>query len=468
MKTLDRYIIRNFLVSVGLWLIVLMSLRTAIDMIVSIDEFAEQDRNLPEMLQWMASYYGYQSLLYLAEMGGLIIVAGAVFSLYRMNRANELTAVLASGVSLHRVLWPLIISATILSGIVFLDREFVVPRVAHKLVRERDTETIQEFTLPLRADKNNATWYSRRFHPATELLEDPVVVMRDSGARATVITLGASGRKPTSKELARAAIRSGWAIEGAIMTHAGGELGNWPSSPSVDRVFTSIGAETMLQFYRSRHRAPEAGDMAGWTTDQVNGVIITAAVIPAKPQDGVYTDVVLGKPRFTFFVTEDGDMRTVGHVLAESAVWQSRSEEEDAHWKLTGGVLVIPTDLTTQDLVLRQSGMYLNVIGIGQVTRLVTLARERRGDARAAELTMHSRLAEPLNNLLLLLVAVPFILSRQRNVVTSALLCLLMGMAALAFIYTCRYVGLPPTWAAWLPLLVIGPIDVVLLDAVKT
>ena len=162
MKTLDRYIIRNFLVSVGLWLIVLMSLRTAIDMIVSIDEFAEQDRNLPEMLQWMASYYGYQSLLYLAEMGGLIIVAGAVFSLYRMNRANELTAVLASGVSLHRVLWPLIISATILSGIVFLDREFVVPRVAHKLVRERDTETIQEFTLPLRADKNNATWYSRR------------------------------------------------------------------------------------------------------------------------------------------------------------------------------------------------------------------------------------------------------------------------------------------------------------------
>jgi hypothetical protein len=38
----------------------------------------------------------------------------------------------------------------------------------------------------------------------------------------------------------------------------------------------------------------------------------------------------------------------------------------------------------------------------------------------------------------------------------------------LAFIYICRYMGLPPVWSAWLPTLLFGPVAVVMFDSVRT
>ena len=68
----------------------------------------------------------------------------------------------------------------------------------------------------------------------------------------------------------------------------------------------------------------------------------------------------------------------------------------------------------------------------------------------------------------LLLVAVPFILSRERNIKASATLCVLMVGVFLAFIYLCRYMGLDPLLAAWLPVFLFGPVAIIMLDAIKT
>ena len=85
-----------------------------------------------------------------------------------------------------------------------------------------------------------------------------------------------------------------------------------------------------------------------------------------------------------------------------------------------------------------------------------------------ALLTKHIRFADPINNLVMLLLGLPFILSRQRNIKASAGLCLLMVGAFYAFVYVCRYTGLSPTLAAWLPAMLFGPVAVVMLDSVKT
>jgi len=85
-----------------------------------------------------------------------------------------------------------------------------------------------------------------------------------------------------------------------------------------------------------------------------------------------------------------------------------------------------------------------------------------------ALLTKHIRFADPINNLVMLLLGRPFILSRQRNIKASAGLCLLMVGAFYAFMHVCRYTGLSPTLAAWLPVMLFGPVSVVMLDSVKT
>ena len=83
-------------------------------------------------------------------------------------------------------------------------------------------------------------------------------------------------------------------------------------------------------------------------------------------------------------------------------------------------------------------------------------------------LTLHIRVANPINNLVMLLLGLPFILSRLRNIKASAFLCLAVVGAFYVFVYFCRYLDIPPVWSAWLPTLVFGPVAVVMLDSIKT
>ena len=105
-------------------------------------------------------------------------------------------------------------------------------------------------------------------------------------------------------------------------------------------------------------------------------------------------------------------------------------------------------------------------MSIGQLSKLAKL--KQVADPRSAVLTKHIRITEPLNSLVMLLVGVPFILSRERNVKSSAMRCLCMVGVFYTFIYISRYLDLPPVWAAWLPVLVFGPIAAIMYDSIKT
>ena len=88
--------------------------------------------------------------------------------------------------------------------------------------------------------------------------------------------------------------------------------------------------------------------------------------------------------------------------------------------------------------------------------------------ASVARSNLYVRFADPVNNLVMLLLGLPFILSRERNIKASALMCVLMVGAFFAFTYICRYMQIGPYGAAFLPIVLFGPVAVVMLDAVKT
>ena len=69
---------------------------------------------------------------------------------------------------------------------------------------------------------------------------------------------------------------------------------------------------------------------------------------------------------------------------------------------------------------------------------------------------------------ILAFLAIPFILSRERNIKASAGLSVLMAVSYFAFIHICRLVGLPPILAAFLPILLFGTVAAVMLDSIKT
>jgi len=144
LRTLDRYLLRSFLHNYLLALFVMISLYVTLDLFVNFDEFTEVDEftgrapRAVEAVRNIASFYGYNLPLYFSQISAVITLFAAALTLARMQRANEMTAVLASGTSMYRIAAPVITAALLLNVLWYADQEFVLPRIAHKLVRERD------------------------------------------------------------------------------------------------------------------------------------------------------------------------------------------------------------------------------------------------------------------------------------------------------------------------------------------
>ena len=85
----------------------------------------------------------------------------------------------------------------------------------------------------------------------------------------------------------------------------------------------------------------------------------------------------------------------------------------------------------------------------------------------------HMRLTRPLIGLLLVIMGLSIILRDQtRHMLISAGLCLVMCAVFYGVVLGCRFLGnadlLPPALAAWLPVLIFGPLSFVLYDAIHT
>lgn len=464
MKTLDRYVVRNFLLSALLCLVTLMALRIVADLFFNMDEFTKRGRDEEKTFRIVAqdigTYYGYQSLAYFRELGGVIIVAAAAFSLARMNHTNELTAVLASGVSLRRVLLPVLLCAVGLNVLVIIDAEFLIPRVKHQLIRTRDdVEGTETLRVRLVTDGKNSSWYAPRFFPAEGRLLNPMIILRDDEyAEIGHIT----GPEAVYDQAGEQWVLSPAGTARPAVMHITGLR----KAPTTGFIRTLTGPAQIIDEARKK---PANRDV-DWSAakhitrakaeDLASGLTIEAARLDLDYVSGKLVGMVLHDARFTY--RRDGKL--LGCFRAAQASYLE--EGPSPGWLLRQGQLTYKSDLDPAELALRQSGSGTNYMSTAELTRLLRAGRV--SDPAEALLIRHTRFADFINNILMLLVAVPFILSRQRNIKSSAGLTVLMVGALYVFIHLSRYVGLQPALAAWLPILVFGPVAAVNVDAVKT
>ncbi|HEV58162.1 MAG TPA: LptF/LptG family permease [Phycisphaerales bacterium] len=166
MRILDRYVARNFIVGYLITTFVLIGLCTLIDLFVNLDEFAEHaEKGTGFVLANIYDYYKVQSTLWFRDLAGVITIVAAVFSLGRMTYANELIAIMASGVSLKRVIVPIVLLSLVSMGLLVLDQELVIPRLAHKLIRSHDYDPASESVhyVWFMPDRNNSLICTRKY-----------------------------------------------------------------------------------------------------------------------------------------------------------------------------------------------------------------------------------------------------------------------------------------------------------------
>ena len=180
MKTLDKYVAKNFLIGYAIAFGVLIGLRIIIDLFVNLDEFTEHaDLGALAVIKNVLSFYCLNTTLYFRDFAGMITVVAAAFSLGKMVRSNELVAVMASGVSLKRVIVPIGFLAIFLTAMSVINQELLIPPLSDKLVRGHDALPGQEtYDVWFIADANGSLICSGRFDVAASTLYNPTIITR--------------------------------------------------------------------------------------------------------------------------------------------------------------------------------------------------------------------------------------------------------------------------------------------------
>ena len=195
---LDRYLLRallvNYLIGVG----VMLSLYVVLDLFVNMDEFTERGESFFAVAGHVIDYYLPNLALYFAHLGGVITLFACGAVLARMRKLNEITAMLASGVSLYRLARPILLFALAASGLLIIDTEFVIPAVAHKLSRRHeDVGGRQAYEVLFLKDGQGALVSAGRFFPKTGDVESMLVMERDeAGAVQRIIEADRAAWEP--------------------------------------------------------------------------------------------------------------------------------------------------------------------------------------------------------------------------------------------------------------------------------
>jgi lipopolysaccharide export system permease protein len=175
-STIDRYVLSAFLKNYFISLFVLIGMYVVLDMVFNFDEFVqvsgsrgdEQASSVWQTFSVIGQYYFFQAFRVFSYLAGVIPVVATAFTLMRMSRFNELTALLASGMHLMRVAAPVVVASFILNfGLLLTNQEVLVPTMIDKLTRERGESASKLENRVLRAmpDGENGILFAGRYTP---------------------------------------------------------------------------------------------------------------------------------------------------------------------------------------------------------------------------------------------------------------------------------------------------------------
>ncbi len=206
LSILDKYVLGSFVRDYLISLMALVGLYIALDMVFNFGNLTQSNSHaLAGLSTWriaydIGDYYFYQSFFFFAQMAGIIAVAAASFTLMRLSRFNESTAILAAGVPLLRVAAPAILAGAVLNLVLLpADQELLIPHMIPMLARDRGDihqAAVRTYPVDMMQDENEALFNAALYTPATAhspaKLDYLDVIERDSQLRPTAHLYAAS------------------------------------------------------------------------------------------------------------------------------------------------------------------------------------------------------------------------------------------------------------------------------------
>ena len=402
MRIIDRYVLGSFLKNYLLSFAVLVGLFVVMDMIFNFDEFTDPGREVTarQIIEAIASYYFHQGFLVYTQLAGVIPVMAAAFTLLRMSRFNELTALLAAGVPMVRVAAPVIVTAVAINLIVQpINQEVVIPRMAHKIARDREQALdagSRSFAVRAMPDGRGGVFDAARYHPA-------------------------GGEEPAWVETLSVVERDG---EGRVGRLVVAEIGRWDATAKA------------------------------WRLEEGREVVDLARA--AAPTTAPGSALAMGE-------LAEGFANPSSDRPLDALATPVSPAEIELFRHANGGVGV--------------GGSYFDLLSTADINAL--LSRPQQYATASLLRAKHLRLASHAMNVVLMLLAIPAVLTRQPGQLRQAAARTLVFVGlAMGSVFVCQLLArqapseaLAPHWPAlmaWLPVFVFGPVAVYLLDRVET
>lgn len=190
-------------------------------------------------------------------------------------------------------------------------------------------------------------------------------------------------------------------------------------------------------------------------------------------------------------IIRDEQLNGIAHITADEAVWDPSSKS----WKLKNGrrvnglqpssvrgaeevVTTYRSNIDPNEIALYKTGDYVELLATEQIDELL----QRPGSYGTTSLlrVKHFRFTQPLMNVVLLLLAIPCVLTREPGKLKMAVTqCLLLtGLCMTGIFMSHQLAGnnsLGPDWAnswpammAWMPVFIFLPLAIYLLDVLHT
>ncbi|MCE5302223.1 MAG: LptF/LptG family permease [Planctomycetaceae bacterium] len=135
MCIIDRYLLRQFVQTFLICLLSLTGLWIVFDVFTNLNEFIRSGRQSGGVLMFIVNYYSHFWLLVFNLAGGTLAMVSAMFTISWIQRHNEMTALMAAGVSHRRVLKPIILAVATLALLMSMNREVLLPHYREELSR---------------------------------------------------------------------------------------------------------------------------------------------------------------------------------------------------------------------------------------------------------------------------------------------------------------------------------------------
>jgi lipopolysaccharide export system permease protein len=143
LKILDRYLIKNFLITYFFVAFVIVLIICMIDYTEKVDDFLEKKAPLNEIL---IDYYLNLIPYWINYISPLMVFIATVFFTSRIAARTEIVAMLSSGISFGRILLPYLLGATVLGAVTFVQVGWILPKANKIRNTFEKTYVKREFT----------------------------------------------------------------------------------------------------------------------------------------------------------------------------------------------------------------------------------------------------------------------------------------------------------------------------------